>query len=74
MIVSSSSVICVLFDLAQNRLSFRKFVVEVDLVFCFSILHNLLIYSGNFYNMLSLYIGNRVYFKVITCPNLETNQ
>ena len=48
-IVSSSSVICVLFDLAQNRLSFRKFVVEANLVFFFSILHNLLIYSGKFY-------------------------
>ena len=45
----SSSVICVLFDLAHIQLSFCKFVVEVDLVFFFSILHNLLIYSGNFY-------------------------
>ena len=49
MIDFSFSIICVLFDLYQNRLSFHKFVVEVDLVFCFSILHNLLIYSGKFY-------------------------
>ena len=46
MIDFSFSVKCVLFDLAHIKLSFRKFVVEVDLVFCFSILHNLLIYSG----------------------------
>ena len=45
----SSYVICVLFDIAQNQLSFCKFFVEVDFVFFFSIFHNLLIYSGNFY-------------------------
>jgi len=43
-IAFSFSIICVLFDPSHNRLSFRRFVVEVDLVFCFSILHNLLIY------------------------------
>jgi len=47
----SFSVICVLFDLSHNRLSFNKFVVEVDLVFFFSILPNLLIYSGKLYNL-----------------------
>lgn len=48
MIDFSFSFICVLFDLSHIRLSFRKFVVEVDLVFCFSIFHNLLIYNENF--------------------------
>jgi len=45
----SFSVICVLFDLVHSQLSFCKFVVEVDLVFWFSILHNLFIYKGKFY-------------------------
>jgi len=47
----SSSIICVLFDLDQNRLSFRKFVVEVDQVFFFSILHYPEIYSENYYTL-----------------------
>ena len=42
-------VICVLIYLTQFNQAFAKFVVEVDLIFCFSIFHNLLIYSGNFY-------------------------
>jgi len=45
----SFSVICVLFDLAHNRLSFWSFFVEEDQVFFFSILHYQVIYSENFY-------------------------
>jgi len=44
----SFSVICVLLILL-NSVKLLQSVVEVDLVLCFSILHNLLIYSGNFY-------------------------
>jgi len=44
----SFSVICVLLILL-NSIKLPQSVVEVDLVLCFSILHNLLIYSGNFY-------------------------
>jgi len=48
----SFSVICVLLILL-NSIKLPKSVVEVDLVLCFSILHNLLIYSGNFYRLIT---------------------
>ena len=46
----SFSFICVLLILL-NSIKLPQTVVEVDLLLCFSILHNLLIYSGNFYTL-----------------------
>jgi len=48
MIDFSFSVICFLLILL-NSINLLQGVVEIDLVLCFNILHNLLIYSGNFY-------------------------
>jgi len=48
-IASHSHLYVFLVDTTHMRLSFRKVYGRSRSVFCFSILHNLLIYSGNFY-------------------------
>jgi len=46
------SVICVLIDLAQIDQVSASLFVEVDQVFCFSILHYQVIYSGKFLRLI----------------------
>ena len=48
-VIASHSQLYVFSLIMLKLIKLPQSVGEVDLVFCFSILHNLLIYNGNFY-------------------------